>query len=1398
MKISAGKHSGELLRKLLFILLSVVSGFGGGVFAAPSGGDGGNYSDSHIIETLTMADGLNHNFVDDIFRDSRGFLWIGYGGGGLARYDGYEFVNFTTNSPMYHLRGTFADEIAEDRFGRLWVSTEGGISVISIHTLRPAEVADDEKGSFAELLRHPSLTVSSDSLGRIWTTAGQQIYCFGFDEKGGIKEAATLGLHHFPRGIASVCDIDGNGSPWCNVSGNICRLVPDFTTGKIEATPVDGSLSLPTDVMVGNMVRNGNDVWIATEFGLWRFDTTDNRLQTYVNDPSDPHSLSQNYVNSVAVTPDKRIIAGTLQGISVYNPLNDNFDRIGRAEGLKNIFVNKVFSDHDRVWIGTEGGGLSSIIDKRIFTTLHANNLDAPGLSFNTPVNAILVDGDNNVWVGASEGGLHCLNGGNPENINHYSVQTGVLGHNSVSALATDGSGNLWAGTWGGGVDVLAVKPSVSRLREIRTTSNSSLGIGYVGALKWDHLNKLMWIGTARGLFIYNPLTDETTEAFVGSNETVIGTIGAAIDRNNHLWLGSSEGLIDIDLKRYGANPGKDAVRIIRGHLDYPGSVANERVTYLFIDSHDRLWIGTNGNGLFLRKADDGKETFEGLSMSSGLPSDIIMGITESRSGNIWVSTYKGLAKIRTLTDGHLSVESFDDSDGLECDFFYWNSAACSPTGDLLFGCGDGLLTVYGTNSDSVNQALFPVGLSHILVENNEADTELHNGRLTIGESCRSVEFVFSSLDFGSSSQGQYSYRLKGFFDDWTELPEGIHSVRFTNLSSGNYELQVVYRRNGQTFDYSKATVLPVTVVPHIYKRWWFIMLTVIILALGIVWIYRLRMSSIMRQQRLLQETVEERTAEILEQKRQVQQLTMDRISFFTNITHEFRTPITLILGPIARALKLSYNPQVIEQLHFVERNSRYLLSLVNQLMDFRKVESGKMEIMLSRGNLLQILEEIVGSFRPIADDRGIQLQLIARLPRPVMSFDGEALQKVLINLLGNALKFTPDNGRITLYATVLPAGCASERNSIYLSVSDNGAGINPEDIDHIFDRFYQGTSPLRYPVAGTAGSGIGLYLCRNLVEIHGGNISVKNNRDCGCVFRVILPLPEGETPEAVPGEDIPALNADQRSAFKAAETSSAAAERLTILVVEDNDDMRSFIRSILSGRYNVAEARNGEEALKVLANREIDFIISDLMMPVMDGMELSRRVKERFDISHIPFLMLTAKTSRESRLEGYRTGVDEYILKPFDEELLLARIENIIANRRRQQESFAQGKMQVEQLNIDEDSRDKKFMDQVMKVVRENYRNSYFEIGDFAELLGVSRSLLNKKLQNLTGQSAGQLLRTFRLNTARDLLLRNRTTRSMNISEIAYEVGFNDSKYFTRCFTKHFSVTPSSMLNDA
>lgn len=318
-----------------------------------------------------------------------------------------------------------------------------------------------------------------------------------------------------------------------------------------------------------------------------------------------------------------------------------------------------------------------------------------------------------------------------------------------------------------------------------------------------------------------------------------------------------------------------------------------------------------------------------------------------------------------------------------------------------------------------------------------------------------------------------------------------------------------------------------------------------------------------------------------------------------------------------------------------------------------------------------------------------------------------------------------------------------------------------------------------------------------SLVQLYGGNISARNNpTGKGCCFRVLLPIDPDDTPEAAPksrvGENL--IEKVAPAPIDNVEGGSPG-DRLTILVVEDNDDMRAFVRGILSENFNTAEARNGEEALKVLASREISMIVCDLMMPVMDGLELSRRVKESFEWSHIPFLMLTAKAGREPRLESWRSGVDEYILKPFDEELLIARIDNILRTRRRYQNHFV-GHMQVENLNISEESRDKKFMDQVMKVINDNYRNSYFDIGDFAEALGVSRSLLNKKLQGIAGLSAGQLLRNFRLNTARELIIKNRKTHNLNISEIAYEVGFNDSKYFTRCFTKQFGVTPSAMQN--
>lgn len=518
---------------------------------------------------------------------------------------------------------------------------------------------------------------------------------------------------------------------------------------------------------------------------------------------------------------------------------------------------------------------------------------------------------------------------------------------------------------------------------------------------------------------------------------------------------------------------------------------------------------------------------------------------------------------------------------------------------------------------------------------------------------------------------------------------------------------------------------------------------------------------------------------------RKVEELTIDKLTFFTNITHEFRTPLTLIVGPIERALKLSYNPQVIEQLNLVEKNSKYLLSLINQLLDFRKVEDGRMKIICHHGNINTFLDDLFTPFVAFAGDHGITLKSYKRIDNPYMMFDEDIMRKVITNLISNAIKFTEKGGMVSVYAaTVNDNG----EEKLYICVRDTGKGIPEGDIEKIFNRFYQADNQGLELVSGQSGTGIGLYLCKKLITLLEGSLVAMNNPVQGSSFRILLPVERGDKNEIV--DEVYDDEHDEVS------LSPEKNGKLNILIVEDNKDMRDYIRSILAEYYNVLEASNGEEALHVLSSSNVDFVISDLMMPVMDGMELSHRIRSDFSISHIPILMLTAKTSDEARLEGYKAGVDSYLLKPFDENLLLARISGILENRKRFQQKFYLT-MDVDSLGMEEESGDKKFLDKAMKVVKENYMNPDFDVADFINAMGMSKSLLNKKMQSLTGQSTNQFMRNYRLNLARELLLKNKVTRNMNISEIAYQVGFNDPKYFTRCFTKHFNVTPSSIMED-
>lgn len=519
-----------------------------------------------------------------------------------------------------------------------------------------------------------------------------------------------------------------------------------------------------------------------------------------------------------------------------------------------------------------------------------------------------------------------------------------------------------------------------------------------------------------------------------------------------------------------------------------------------------------------------------------------------------------------------------------------------------------------------------------------------------------------------------------------------------------------------------------------------------------------------------------------------IQELTLDKLAFFTNITHEFRTPLTLIVGPIERALKLSTNPKVIEQLNFVDHNSKHLLSLVNQLMDFRKVETDNMPINLAPGNFKTFVDDILLPFRSLTQDKGIALNLYFHINDPYIMFDREAMVKIITNLLGNAVKYTPSGGHIDIYAAALHSP-----EKLYIAVSDTGSGIVENDIDKIFNSFYQSKSD-NNTLAKGSGTGIGLYLCKKLANLLGGDITAGNTKRHGARFRMLMPLVQIAESEAAPIANFISRADDS---VDDDEMQDEAEHRMAVLVVEDNTEMRHYIRTVLSDQYTVYEAADGNNALAVLRSNMIDLILSDLMMPGMDGIALAQKVRQDSDISHIPIIILTAKSSRESLLDSFHSGVDDYITKPFDETALKAKILSLIENRRNFQQRFKTD-MDIRSLNIPEDSYDKKFIDKVLKIIKDNYKEPDFDVNELIIQMGVSKTFMNKKMQALTRQSAGPFIRAYRLKVAHDLIIKNRITHNMNISEIAYEVGFNDPKYFTRCFTKQYGVTPSGILEGA
>ena len=1392
--------------------------------------------DNYIIEYIGMDNGLMHNFVDDIYRDERGFVWFATRSG-LSRFDGYDFVHYTMNSFPVGLKGNSVHKLCEDDFGRLWIASNGGLDVLSFSEQKLVDLFTNRDFD-SSFLNQPILNLEKDAKGDFWLFSVNTLYKIVLNADGEIESVFKLTIDNRPVRYVAMTDIDGDGNIWIGVNDKILKTFVDNGKRAIRTQPVSRKLTFRRHTQVNKILLKENEVWIATDRGLYRYFKNEDAVKVYVHDEVDDRSISQDFVTDLCVTSSKMLIASTLNGINIYQPSTDRFERIGQDKTATKItlnsnFVNCLYSSGDILWIGTETGGVNKITPRNAYVKIYTHQENMPGSISKNPVNAILEDRDGNLWVGTVEGGLNLKRKGTNFFEHFTTVSSTRLGHNSVSALSIDDKDRLWVGTWGNGVTILDRKhPSKPASNYLNAASEPGFLIDFVGALQYDKINRGMWLGTNQGLYFYDLNTETLTVPFHDRSSTAISNIiGSAIDENNRLWVGCDEGVYVVNLNR----GGKEffSYTHYKYKLDDPQSRLIDKITCIHLDSKGVLWLGSDGFGLYRRMADErGNYSFKAYTMADGLASNNVKGILEDDSGNLWISTNNGLS---FLDRESLQFSNLYKEDGLGSSQFYWNAYCKTRDGTLYFGTVDGLV---GIDAESIfsNVRKYKVTLTNLAVNNRpvfpgkfiDADISISD-RMVIHEKEKSFKIGFSALNYFSIYNYVYSYRLLGYDENWIEASKNEHSAAYMNLPPGKYIFQVKYTPKNRK-DFGEITQFEIRIKPYFYKTFWFkSVIAAFVLFLILSW-YFWRIRSYEVQHKRLEKIVEERTQqletqnetltkqkfellqqndalnrqkdEILRQKQQivdmsrkVQKMNQERLDFFTNLSHEFRTPITLIAGPVERALRLSTNPYVIEQLHFAERNSKYLLTLIDQLMDFQKIESKRTEIDYRRGNFVVFLKSLCEQFAFQLKERDLELRMVCDLPEPEFFFDEDAFRKILTNLLSNAIKYTPNSRSITLYAKSFNDGSNAQSEKLYLAVKDEGIGIPEEDLDEIFKRFHQSRNQAHYMVQGQSGTGIGLYLCKQIVVMLGGKIWAKNNKNGGSVFRIMLPLHRAN-PHSSEFVSYKPISANRNDAVNDEKNYKEwRRDKLNFLIVEDNVDMGSYISSMLNPYYNTIEAANGEEALTILRKHNIDFIISDLMMPVMDGLTLSKRVKESIELSHIPFLMLTAKSTEKARTESYRLGVDSYLVKPFSEEVLLARIQNILKARERYQKQLIT-RMDTSALELSEESKDKKFMENVLEIMKQNFQNSAFDVSDFAEAMNVSKSLLNKKLNALSGKSAGQFIRVYRLNLAYNLILHNKGTKNKTISDIAYEVGFNDPKYFTRCFVRQFNITPSELLN--
>lgn len=1311
------------------------------------------------FSSLSIENGLSQSTVYDITQDKKGNIWIATADG-LNRYDGYTFTVY--RHQPHNLSSIQSDLIRSlfvDDNSCLWIGTASGISQY-----------DSKKDIFKPYIINAQVNdiiQISDSILYLATSNG--LYTFN-------KNTTKYILQN----------IGGSSSHNCQALTKYNDLLLVGTTKGLYMSILDEINLVPfRKEFLGKNIMNisptAKGIWIATEgVGLF-FVNNEGKIKNYVHNKDDKRSISSDFVRTLCFDDQQRLWVGTFIGLNIYDESTDGFSRYYSNEiergSINQNSVRSLFLDNQNgMWVGTFFGGLNYYHPLqsqfgRIRHIPYANSLN------DNIVSCIVKGNANELWIGTNDNGLNLFDL-NTKHFTHYVANANsnnAILSNNIKAVLVDGN-KIYIGSHSGG---LACLNRTSNSFYNYTTSNSSICSNDVYSLAKAPDGNI-WIGTLAGLIIFNPANNKfrtfdtpnplmEIEQLQTLKEQHIYVL--YLDSKQQMWIGSENGVYVYSF----------VTNLLREYkIETDDSGAKDKVFCVFEDEQNRIWIGTrSGLGLFI----EGKQVFKMITTKDGLPNNNIFGILQDGFGRLWLSTNRGLA---CYTPENERIRTYSLIDGLQSDQFNRYAYCKTASGEMYFGGINGITHFYPeqlrdnpftpavviTQFNMFNKVVLPDDETGILSEDISETTNI-----SLRPQQTSFSITFTVPNYLSAQHNTFAFKLDGYDKEWSYTTD-MRTVYYSNLPSGNYTFYVKAANSDGKWN-EESTILHIEVLPYWWNTIWARTLFILFAIILTYFVARFFYNRQLLKNQLELERIE---------KEKMEEVNQMKLRFFINISHEFRTPLTLIVSPLQEILSMTNDRRIQSQVKLIQRNTNRLLYLVNQLMDYRRAELGVFELRVVEQSPLPQIEELMGMFERLAKQKEIDFILDNEIGKKVVLYDPHYFYLILTNLLSNAFKFTAQHEKITIHLKMAD-------NNLIVIVSDTGNGIQKELHDKIFERFYQVNSD-------NLGTGIGLSLVKRLVELHHGTITLDSEPEEGSTFTVSFPqdknlysekeMENGERESisrTIPNEE---LEVNLFNEVDAHEKLLQQEEKPVLLIVEDDIEVRNYLVDSFADMMNIEYAGNGEEAQNIIKNTPIDIIISDIMLPVMDGIKLCKAIKQNIRTSHIPVILLTAKTNQQDQMEGLSAGADDYVNKPFNISILKMKVQNMLKSRTRMRDHYS-NTLEVDPQKITFNEMDKEFLEKAKAIVEENMDNIEFSVDDFCKQIAMSRSNLHLKMKAITGESTIEFIKKIRFNYACNLLQDGR----YSIAEISTMVGFNTPSYFTTSFKKYFGMLPTDYLKE-